>query len=104
MKLVKIDAIVRTREVFVDDVWLSPAPSQGVVNHSPDGFMWGYGGSGPSQLALAILMKFTDVEVALRHYHDFKREHVSQWDMDKDVDVVIDISPFIEEVEDDDSS
>ena len=24
-------------------------------NHSPDGFEWGYGGSGPSQLALAIL-------------------------------------------------
>ena len=24
-------------------------------NHSPDGFQWGYGGSGPAQLALAIL-------------------------------------------------
>src|SRR5436305_4299702 len=23
-------------------------------NHSPDGFEWGYGGSGPSQLALAL--------------------------------------------------
>lgn len=27
-----------------------------VRNHSPDGFNWGYGGSGPSQLALAILI------------------------------------------------
>lgn len=25
------------------------------VKHSPDGFNWGYGGSGPSQLAYAIL-------------------------------------------------
>jgi hypothetical protein len=25
------------------------------VNHSPDGFEWGYGGSGPAQLAYAIL-------------------------------------------------
>lgn len=25
-------------------------------NHSPDGFSWGYHGSGPSQLALAILV------------------------------------------------
>lgn len=24
-------------------------------NHSPDGFEWGYGGSGPAQLALALL-------------------------------------------------
>jgi len=27
-----------------------------VMNHSPTGFEWGYGGSGPSQLALAILV------------------------------------------------
>ena len=26
-----------------------------IRNHSPDGFEWGYGGSGPAQLALAIL-------------------------------------------------
>jgi hypothetical protein len=25
-------------------------------NHSPDGFEWGYGGSGPAQLAFAILL------------------------------------------------
>jgi hypothetical protein len=24
-------------------------------NHSPSGFEWGYGGSGPAQLALALL-------------------------------------------------
>jgi hypothetical protein len=26
-----------------------------IINHSPTGFDWGYGGSGPAQLALAIL-------------------------------------------------
>lgn len=25
-----------------------------IANHSPDGFEWGYGGSGPAQLALAL--------------------------------------------------
>jgi hypothetical protein len=25
-----------------------------IINHSPDGFEWGYGGSGPAQLALAL--------------------------------------------------
>lgn len=27
-------------------------------NHSPDGFQWGYEGSGPAQLAFCILMKY----------------------------------------------
>src|SRR5712664_3316643 len=30
-------------------------PRNDLFNHSPDGFQWGYGGSGPAQLALAIL-------------------------------------------------
>ena len=44
------------REVTVDGKILDPKPSQKVWNHSPDGFNWGYGGSGPAQLALAILL------------------------------------------------
>ncbi len=28
---------------------------QDLFDHSPDGFMWGYSGSGPAQLSLAIL-------------------------------------------------
>jgi hypothetical protein len=48
-------------------------------NHSPTGFNWGYGGSGPAQLALALLMDATgDPELALRHYQDFKFEFVAQ--------------------------
>lgn len=43
-------------EVRVDGKPLDPAPSQAVWNHSPDGFAWGYGGSGPAQLALAVLL------------------------------------------------
>jgi hypothetical protein len=29
-------------------------PRHDLRNHSPDGFEWGYGGSGPAQLALAL--------------------------------------------------
>jgi hypothetical protein len=33
-----------------------PLPTRNdLFNHSPNGFEWGYGGSGPAQLALAIL-------------------------------------------------
>ena len=42
-------------------------------NHSPTGFEWGYGGSGPSQLALAIMADFFgDDQKALGVYQDFK--------------------------------
>ena len=51
-----------------------------IRNHSPDGFNWGYFGSGPSQLALAILLDFTDSEqMALELYQDFKREFVANF-------------------------
>ena len=41
-------------------------------NHSPDGFAWGYSGSGPAQLALAILCDAVgDDEVALSQYKTF---------------------------------
>lgn len=52
---------------------LSADRSQKIRNHSPDGFEFGYGGSGPSQTALAILLDFTGDEAkALDHYQDFK--------------------------------
>ena len=44
------------------------------VNHSPDGFEWGYGGSGPAQLAFAILLHHSGLEAALSYYQRFKAE------------------------------
>ena len=42
-------------------------------NHSPDGFEWGYGGSCPAQLALALLADcLHDDQQALSLYQDFK--------------------------------
>jgi hypothetical protein len=59
--------------VTFDGRELTPARSLKLRNHSPDGFAWGYAGSGPAQLALAILLEAgcTD-EQALRHYQEFK--------------------------------
>lgn len=48
-----------SRTVWLDGVQLSPGRSQEIYNHSPDGFNWGYGGSGPAQLALAIMLELT---------------------------------------------
>jgi hypothetical protein len=61
------------REVF-------PQRSLSVRNHSPDGFNWGYGGSGPAQLALALLLEAgLPDDVAVTLYQDFKWQVVGQW-------------------------
>lgn len=66
--------------VSKDGKMLDPKPSQRIWNHSPDGFNWGYGGSGPAQLALALLMDaIGDVEQAAIYHQDFKREFVATW-------------------------
>ena len=62
-----------------DQEQLTPDRSLELANHSPSGFEWGYGGSGPAQLALALLLDYTDdEEVARAEYMTFKTEVVSQ--------------------------
>lgn len=53
---------------------LKPLPVRlDLANHSPDGFEWGYGGSGPAQLALAILADHLgDDPLALELHQPFK--------------------------------
>ena len=50
--------------VTVDGDPLDWRASLALPNHSPTGPAWGYGGSGPAQLALAILLALTDPETA----------------------------------------
>ena len=67
-------------KVYRDNRLLSPKASQRLINHSLDGFNWGYGGSGPAQLALALLYDATgDRERALRYYQDFKWQYIAGW-------------------------
>ncbi len=51
---------------------------QRIVRHSPDGFEWGYAGSGPSDLALNILSIFIGQEAAERGglYQRFKDQFI----------------------------
>lgn len=73
-RLVNGDAIVTVAGKLLD-----PFPSQAVRNHSPTGFAWGYGGSGPAQLALAILMdRGVPPRIAERFYQAFKWDCISR--------------------------
>lgn len=63
-------------EVFVDGEILPLEPSLELYSHSPTGFEWGYGGSGPSQLALAILQHLYGDSIALDYYQAFKHKFI----------------------------
>jgi len=79
-----LDGDAETREVYLDGNFLDPRPSQKIHNHSPDGFNWGYGGSGPAQLALAVILKLTGKPDG---YQDFKWKVISKLPMGKDFEI-----------------
>lgn len=58
--------------VYRDGQLLLPDRSLCVRKHSPAGFEWGYAGSGPAQLALAILLEETTMGLAASLYMRFK--------------------------------
>lgn len=57
-------------------------PRFDLVKHSPDGFEWAYAGSGPSQLALALLADVATDQNALVFYHRFKLAVVAKLDVE----------------------
>lgn len=64
-----------------DELTHKPLPMRlDLFNHSPDGFDWGYAGSGPSQLSLALLADaLKDEKKALRFYQAFKFRAVARF-------------------------
>lgn len=80
---IKDDMIIlgraNTREVYINGLLLDPAESLAVFNHSPDGFNWGYPGSGPSQLALALLLAAgIRKATAIRLHQRFKMDFIAK--------------------------
>jgi hypothetical protein len=72
-----------------------------LYNHSPTGFEWGYHGSGPAQLALAILAHhIKDDERAVRLHQYFKDDVVAHFDRDEweitseDIDRWLELLPY----------
>jgi hypothetical protein len=53
-------------------------PRTDLYNHSPTGFEFGYAGSGPAQLALALLADCVGESLALEFYQEFKWAVIAQ--------------------------
>lgn len=65
--------------VKINEEVLLPDESLKIINHSPDGFAWGYCGSGPAQLALSIMLKYFTKYTVKKHYQMFKTSYVASW-------------------------
>ena len=74
----------KDRNVWLDGKLLDPKVSQAVRNHSPDGFSWGYCGSGPAQLALAIMLELTGQSEG---YQDLKKDFIAKLESHEPIDV-----------------
>jgi len=99
----------KTRKVFLDGKELKPDHSQKIVNHSWVGFNWGYSGSGPAQLALAVCMRLfgyrKQKSVSLNKlpfdYQGFKRDHIAPLPAG-DFEIILNVPSILEEYKNED--
>jgi hypothetical protein len=79
-----------TGRVWLFEKELDPRPSQKIRNHSSSGFNWGYNGSGPAQLSLAICLELFGSEYGKKIYQDFKFWYIGglpQSDFEVDIQI-----------------
>src|SRR5262245_33346403 len=68
-----------TKEVPGETVVSALDPRLDLWNHSPSGLEWGYAGSGPAQLALALLADAVGDDLAVPLHQQFKWRFVSRF-------------------------
>lgn len=78
IKMINLKGDWHTRQVWLNGKELLPTKNQWIENHGTDGFNWGYDGSGPAQLSLAILLELLAKKEALEHYQAFKWEVITR--------------------------
>ena len=75
-----------------DGVPKSLDPCLHIRAHSPDGFAWSYSGSGPHQLALALLCHALKghpdrFDLARKHYRDLVTEVITKMPIDQGFEI-----------------
>jgi len=93
--IIRLQGTYVTGQVLIDGKELNPERSLKVRSHSPDGFKWGYGGSGPTQLALAIMLEYCSSEqYAVGMTNKFKWAEIATLPME-DIDLEIDLTEYV---------
>lgn len=92
--------------VYVSRDGGKPYPLKHHVRHSPDGFAWGYGGSGPAELARCILFDhFSVTEEIEDHlpvsYQDFKADVIARLPKDEPFEITeAQVEQYVNDVRD----
>lgn len=73
----KLTGFASNRAVYLNGTLLDLNKSLAVISHSPTGFNWGYSGSGPAQLALAIMLELVPEAEAVELYQILKHDLIS---------------------------
>jgi len=86
--------------VYVQDEKKNITPLKHIERHSPDGFQWGYYGSGPADLALSILHDFCkrydmNPTLAEDNYQEFKNKFIASVEGNLSIDFVT-VQKFLE--------
>lgn len=91
-KSVVFSGTAKDRKVYCNGVEIENDTT--LVNHSPDGFMWGYNGSGPAQCSFMILFTFFTrvkgydrlkaIQETHKLYQDFKFRIIGKFSSDED--------------------
>lgn len=86
--------------LYVDGTILDLKSSKlDVHDYGADSPEWGYFGSGPSQVAAAILYDLTtDIELTKKYHQQFKREYIANFDQNGFVLLEIQIRVWLEEL------
>ncbi|GAH88193.1 unnamed protein product, partial [marine sediment metagenome] len=77
MKIYKGNRVGPSVDIRGVEVTVNGKPLKHRVYHSPAGFEWGYGGSGPADLARSILWDYLGKEPPRVLYQNFKDTFVA---------------------------
>ena len=88
---IRLGGHAKSCNVYINREWLDPRASQKIRDYSTNWFSWGYGGSGPIQLAFAICLVLYPEPIARRHYQQFQRDYIAGLPPeDFDIDFMVD--------------
>lgn len=95
--MIHLQGFWKTKEIYLDGKALTPDKSFLLCKHSPDGFNWGYLGSGAGQLALALCQELYGDDVAREIYMKFKVDFIKDLPQD-DFIIDLDVNKWFEKL------
>ena len=97
-KIVEIRGVIdgRKNRIFIDE---NEILVKSTVYPNVDGFIWGYGGTGPFNTAIAILMQFVPYSMTIRWCRKMEQTILKKLEKDKNFTIRINVINWIQKQE-----